>query len=462
MSLPVKLLEALEGRFGDRLATGMSQRGLLQGDESWHAGVLPQAVIFPETTDEIAAVLALCSRHGVPVTAVGAGSGQEGGAIPASGGISLSLQRMNRVLNVDAANMDCHVEAGVTRLALGRHLWQSGLMFPVDPGADATLGGMAATGAAGTMTPMYGAMGANVLGMQVVLADGRILETGSRAAKSSAGYDLTRLFLGSEGTLGVISRLRLRLHPEPEAIATFCAFLPDVRTCIDLVIALRQLGLPLARAELCDAVMVRGFNLRQTSALPELPMLLLEFHGSESAIEAASVAARGLLRDAEALNIAQAQKTEDRRQLWATRHGAAEAERLLRPGSAAIVTDVAVPLDDLAPLLDAARARLAANDMIAPLTCHVADGNFHFALLVVASDADEIAKAEDFKEWLADQAIALGGTISGEHGIGLGKRQLMPRQHGAALEVMRSIKLALDPANLLNPGKVLPPAAPDG
>jgi len=459
VSLPAKLLEAFQSRFGDRVSTGMSQRGLLQGDESWHAGVLPEAVIYPETTDEIAAVLALCSRHGIPVTAVGAGSGQEGGAIPAPGGISLSLQRMNRILSVDTANMDCHVEAGVTRLALGQHLWQSGLMFSVDPGADATLGGMAATGAAGTMTPMYGAMGANVLGMQVVLADGRILETGSRAAKSSAGYDLTRLFLGSEGTLGVISRLRLRLHPEPEAIATFCAFFPDARACIDLVIALRRLGLPLARAELCDAVLVRGLNLRRTGALPELPMLLLEFHGSEAAIEAASAAARDQLRDAGALQITQAQKTEERRQLWAARHGAVEAERLLRPGAAAIVTDVAVPLDDLAPLLEAAAARLAASGMTAPLTCHVADGNFHFALLVVPSDATEIAKAENFKDWLAEQAIALGGTISGEHGIGLGKRLLMPRQHGAALDVMRSIKLALDRANLLNPGKVLPPAA---
>jgi len=455
-AIPAPALDGLRTLLGDRLALGPSQRALHAGDESWLAPVEPAAVAFPETTEEVAGTLRLCARHAVPVTPCGARSGQEGGAIPAAGGLALSLARMTRILAVSTANMDCHVEAGVTRLALAAHLRQGGAMFPVDPGADATLGGMAATGAAGTTTPMYGRMADNVLGLQVVLADGRIVETGARCRKSSAGYDLTRLFVGSEGTLGVITRLRLRLHPEPEAVATLQGFLPEPAACVDLAVTLRQMGLPLARAELCCAQMVRALNLRHGRGMPERPMLLLEFHGAGPAVAAARDAALALLTEAGATGIAEASRTEERSALWAMRHGAAEAETLMRPGAAAIVTDTAVPLDDLAPLIAEALARVARDGLVATLTGHLADGNVHFALLVDRADAAELARAEGFKDWLSRRALALGGTISGEHGIGLGKRHLMAAQHGSALEVMRGIKLALDPAGLLNPGKLLP------
>lgn len=451
----------LADRFGPRFGTGESLCLQHGRDESSFDPAPPMGVVFPESTEEVAAAVRICADHGVPVIPFGAASGHEGGVLAVRGGISIDMSRLNRIVEINGTDMNCVVEAGVTRLQLEHALRTTGLMFPVDPGADATLGGMAATRAAGTTTPLYGGMQANVMELEAVLASGEVIRTGSAARKSATGYDLTHLLIGSEGTLALITRLRLRLHPVPEGIVAVRATFAGLADAVAAVVEVCQYGLPLARAELIDDVTLRGLNLRFDSGHPELPTLMLEFHGAAATVEEALTTATTLLQEHGAGSLEQARQAEERSALWKLRHSAAEADRALRPGSRSIVTDVAVPVSRLVELLGDARERLDEAGLIAPLCGHMADGNFHFGLLIGDADPDERAAAEAFREWLAGRALALGGTVSGEHGIGLGKMGLMAAEHGPALNVMRAIKQALDPRDLLNPGKLLPPTAPE-
>lgn len=448
----------LAERFGRRFGTGDSLRAQHGRDESGLDPALPAGVVFPESTAEVSEIVRICGRHGVPVIPYGAASGHEGGVLAIHGGVCVDMTRLNQIIEISPEDMTCVVEAGVTRLQLERALRSTGLMFTVDPGADATIGGMAATRAAGTTTPLYGNMQANVMGLEVVLANGEVIRTGGAARKSSSGYDLTRLMVGSEGTLGLITSLRLRLHPVPEAIVALRATFPDLACAVAAVVEVVQFGLPVARAELVDAVTMRGLNLRFRTRHPEQPTLLFEFHGGANTVDAAIATASDIVREHAAGHIEDARSTEDRNALWKMRHAAAEADQALRPGCRSIVTDVAVPVSRLAELLAEARERLDGLGIIAPLVGHMADGNFHFGLLVGDDCAREQAAARAFKEWLARRALELGGTISGEHGIGIGKMELMAEEHGGALDVMRRIKRALDPAALLNPGKLVPGA----
>lgn len=451
------LLDALGQRFGEALQTGQSIRDIHGRDESFCDPAAPDAVLFATSAEDVSEAIRYCARHRVPVIPFGTGTGQEGGVTAPQGGISIDTSRMNRILDIKAQDLDCWVEAGVTRLQLEQALRGTGLFFPVDPGADASIGGMAATGAAGTTTPLYSTMHENVAGLEVVLADGKIISTGSRARKSSAGYDLTRLFVGSEGTLGLITKVRLRLHPLPEAVIALRASFPDAASAVQAVIQVLACALPVARAELMDARILRGLRLAGLTDLPEQPVLFFEFHGSTSGLGEAAGLAGEICCEQGAVHVAEAHKTEDISQLWKLRHAVADAEKHLRPGAQVVVTDIAVPISNLPEIIAAADARLETEGLVAAMSGHMADGNLHYVLLVSRNDRQEIARAMAFKHWLAEQALSMGGTISREHGIGLGKRSLMQMAHGPALSVMAAIKQALDPLNILNPGKVLPP-----
>ncbi len=431
-------------------------RDLHGRDESRYPVTPPDAVLFPENTEEAASMVALCSEHGAPIIPFGTGSGQEGGIAAVRGGVSIDTSRLNRIVEINAEDMDCEVEAGVTRLQLADALRGTGLIFPVDPGADASIGGMAATRAAGTTTPRYGGMRENVIGLEVVLANGEVVRTGGRARKSSSGYDLTRLFVGSEGTLGLITKIRLRLHPAPEATLAMSAAFETFQDAVSAVVDIVRSGLPVARAEMMDALQVRSVNIYLGLDKPELPSLFFEFHGTPDSLKSTAETAEEILREYAATSIVQATHTEEQSAIWKARHAAGHGDKLLRPGAHTIVTDVGVPVSALPRILDAAQSKIAELGLIAPMCGHMADGNFHYAILVDVAQEDEIRRATAFKTWLAERALELGGTVTGEHGIGLGKLDLMLREHGAALDVMRAIKRALDPRDLFNPGKVLP------
>ncbi len=456
-------IAALAAGFGPRIATAEGIRAQHARDEAHHPPCLPAAVAFPESSPEVAAMLRLCAAHGCPVTAWGTGTSLEGQAIPDHGGLSLDLSRMDRVLAVNAADMDAVVQPGVTRKALDAALRDTGLFFPVDPGADASLGGMAATRASGTCAVRYGTMRENVLALEVALADGRLIRTGSRARKSAAGYDLTHLFVGSEGTLGVITELTLRLHGRPEAVeAATCAF-PTVAAAVETVIETIQSAIPVARIELLDALQIRGFNAHAGYALPEAPTLFLEFHGTPDAVaeQAARVEALALANGAS--GFARAARPEERTRLWAARHAAYYAARALRPGAEGWVTDACVPISRLAEAIAETQADLAGSPLPAPLVGHVGDGNFHLCILLDPDSPAERAEAARLSHRVAERAIRLGGTVSGEHGVGVGKKRYMQAEHGEAWAVMAEIKRTLDPAGLLNPGKMVdPPPGPSG
>jgi D-lactate dehydrogenase (cytochrome) len=448
--------DSLRALLGERFVTSAIVREQHAQSEAHHAPRLPDAVAFPETVEEVAAIVRACAAEGVPITPFAIGSSLEGQTIPLRGGLSLDMTRMNRVLAVNEADLDAVVQPGVTRVQLNDHLKGTGLFFSVDPGADASLGGMAATRASGTNAVRYGTMRENVLALQVVLADGRVIRTGTRARKSSAGYDLTRLFVGSEGTLGVITELTVRLWGQPETVvAAVCPF-ASLEGAIDTVIQTIQMGLGLARIELLDDVQIRGFNAYSGYAMAETPTLFLEFHGSEAAVAEQVETFRALADDNDAQGFETAVKAEERNRLWSARHKIYYAGLALRPGSKGYVTDACVPISRLAEAILETKDDIAQSSLLAPMVGHVGDGNFHMCILIDPASAAEKAEAGRLAGRIAERAIRLGGTCTGEHGVGTGKLAYMEAEHGEGWAVMGQIKRALDPEGLMNPGKLVP------
>ncbi len=448
-------LAELALRLGHRFSTAAAVCARHGQDESWHKGAPPDAVVFPESTDEVAQIVRICAQHRTPVIAFGVGTSLEGHVAALHGGVCIDLSRMNRVLEVNAEDMDVRVEAGVTRKQLNTHIKDTGLFFPVDPGADATLGGMAATRASGTTSVRYGTMRENVLGLTVVLADGQVIRTGGRARKSSTGYDLTRLFVGSEGTLGVITEVAVRLQGVPQAVsAAVCPF-PSLKAAVDTVILTIQSGIPVARIELLDEMQIRGVNNYSKLDYPEAPTLFFEFHGTEAGVAEQAQMVGELAREQGADEFRWATLPEERSRLWQARHDAYYGGLSLRAGSRGYVTDVCVPISQLTECVLAAKRDIEASGLIAPIAGHVGDGNFHLVILVDPDDNEEIARAAKLNDQLVARALAVGGTCSGEHGVGYGKIGFMEAEHGEALSVMRSVKRALDPHNLMNPGKIV-------
>ena len=427
--------------------------------ESYHPAAPPDLVVWPRSTEEVVAVVDRCRAHGVPIVPFGAGTSLEGHVAALHGGVCLDMTRMNRILRLSLEDMDVSVEAGVTRKQLDARLRPEGVFFPVDPGADATVGGMVATGASGTTTVRYGAMRENVLSLTVVTAQGRVVRTRSRARKSSAGYDLTRLFVGSEGTLGVITEATLRVYPTPEAISSAVCSFPSLEDAVACVIRTIQLGVPVARIELLDDVQMDAVNRRSGLAYPVAPTLFLEFHGSPAGVAEQSEEVKRIAADLGGGDFAWATSEEERRRLWEARHASYEASLALRPGAKGFVTDVCVPVSRLAQCVAEARAGVEEAGLLAPIVGHAGDGNFHVCVLVDPGDPEELARVQEFGERLARRAIELGGTCTGEHGVGYGKAHLLELEHGAeGVELMRSVRAALDPDGIMNPGKVLPPA----
>ena len=432
-------LDELRSLLGERLSTGPSILQTHSHGEAYAPPVTPDAVAFPQDTADVAQIMQICARHKLPVTPYGVGSSLEGHVVPLRGGVSLDMSLMNRVLEIHAEDMDAVVQPGVTRTRLNEELRATGLMFTVDPGADATLGGMAATRASGTNTVRYGGMRENVLALEVVLPDGRVIETGGRARKSAAGYDLTRLFVGSEGTLGVITRLTLRLYPIPEQIsAATCAF-ESVETAVDAVIMAIQSAIPLARIELLDDVQMRGMNIHNPDLqLPEKPHLFLEFHGSKAGVAEQVAEFRAICDEFGASEFQWADKLEERNRLWKARHDAYYAGLALRPGAQGLVTDCCVPISALAPCIARTRELIAESGLIAPLVGHVGDGNFHLLILVEKDNDDEWRRARALAEGVNRAALEFGGTVTGEHGVGSGKIRYMQAEHGEAYALMRA------------------------
>ena len=446
----------LAPHFGDRLSRAAAVREQHGHDEAHHAPKSPDAVIWPRSTAEVALVARTCHAHGSPIVAWGTGTSLEGQVIPTQGGISLDFAQRDQVLAVHSEDMADGVQPGITRKRLNEHLRDTGLFFPVDPGADASLGGMAATRASGTCAVRYGTMREAVLALEVVLADGRVIRTGSRARKSSAGYDLTKLFVGSEGTLGIITELTIRLHGVPEAIsAATCAF-ERMEDAVNAVIQTIQMGVPVARIELLDELTIRGFNGYSGYAMPERPTLFLEFHGSVSSVAEQAETVGEIARDHGCLGFDWTTDTDERSRLWQARHDVYYAQQSLRAGSRGYVTDACVPISRLAEAILETAEDLAASPLIAPLVGHVGDGNFHLAILIDPTDPAEVAEAERLGTRISERALRLGGTVTGEHGVGIGKRKFMQAEHGDAWAVMGDIKRTLDPHGILNPGKIVP------
>lgn len=454
--LPPELIHRFRGRFAERFSVAEAVREHHGKDESPHRPAPPDGVVFARSTQEVAEIARSCRAHRVPVIAFGAGSSVEGHVLAIHGGICVDLSAMNRVLRIGTEDLDCSVEAGVTRKQLNQALHGTGLFFPIDPGADATLGGMAATRASGTNAVRYGTMRDNVLGLTVVLADGRVIRTGGRARKSSAGYDLTRLFVGSEGTLGIITELSLRLYPIPEAISSaVCAF-PSVDDAVATVIQTIQAGIPVARIELLDAITIAAVNRYSKTALREAPTLFFEFHGSAGSVEEQTRDVQENARAHAGMGFEWATRPEDRTRLWQARHDAYFACLQLRPGARAVPTDVCVPISRLAECIRATNADIARCHMPIALFGHVGDGNFHLVVLIDPDDPAEVREADELNQRLVGRALALEGTSTGEHGIGIGKQAFLVAEHGEAVDLMRRIKAAFDPDNILNPGKIIP------
>ncbi len=456
-SLPEALTQALQQQFQQRFSQGESNRLQHGRDESVHAPQPPDGVVMAESTEEVATVIRLCAEHGVPVIPYGVGSSVEGHVLATRGGISLDLSGMNQVLAIHAEDGDAVVQAGVTRKQLNDALKGTGLFFPIDPGADATLGGMAATRASGTNAVRYGTMKDNVLATTTVLADGRVMKTGGRARKSSAGYDLTRLLVGSEGTLGVMTELTVKLYPIPEAISAAVCTFPSIEAAVQTVIQTIQLGVPVARIELLDALSLKAINLFSKTTLAEAPTLFFEFHGSPAGVEEQAQTVQAIADELGGANFEWATRPEDRSRLWQARHDAYFACLQLKPGCRCFPTDVCVPISRLAECIAETQADIGQVSIPIALFGHVGDGNFHLVVLVDTDNAKEMEEAAWISRRVVERAIAMEGTCTGEHGIGLGKKKYLLAEHGdVAVDVMRAVKAALDPRGLLNPGKVLP------
>ncbi|GAB5437365.1 FAD-binding oxidoreductase [Falsiruegeria mediterranea] len=446
----------LKQQFGDRLQTGASVREQHGHTTTWIENQSPDAVVFPQTTEEVAQIVKTCALHKVPVIPFGTGTSLEGHVNAPAGGISVDVSQMNKILAVNAGDLDCVVQPGVTREDLNTHLRDQGLFFPIDPGANASLGGMASTRASGTNAVRYGTMKDNVMALEAVMPDGQVIRTAQRAKKSSAGYDLTRLLVGSEGTLGLITEITLRLQGIPEAISSARCSFPSVDAACQAVMMTIQYGIPVARIELLDALSVKAANDYSKLTLPETPLLLLEFHGSDAGVVEQAETFGQIAEEFGGSDFASTTSTEERSKLWQARHDMYWASLQLRPGASGISTDVCVPISRLAECVTAAQDKAADLGLVAPTVGHVGDGNFHTLLLIDMESEDEVAKAEEFVSWLNDMAISMDGTCTGEHGIGQGKRPYLVKELGAATTYMAAIKRALDPDNIMNPGKILP------
>ena len=449
------IVGVLKQRFGERAATSDAVRRQHGHTTTWLKTEAPDIVVFAESTAEVAEIVELAAAYKVPVVAFGTGTSLEGHVNAPFGGVSIDLSHMNRILAVHAEDLDCVVEAGVTRTTLNDYLRDTGLFFPIDPGADASLGGMAATRASGTNAVRYGTMKDNVLNVTAVMPDGTIVKTGGRAKKSSAGYDLTRLLVGSEGTLGIITELTLRLHGIPEAIAGGVCTFPDVESACNAVILTVQSGLPVARIELLDELGITAVNAYSKLDLEEAVTLFLEFHGTEASVHEQSERFGEIAAEFGGGHFHWATRAEDRTKLWKARHDAYWAGLGLRPGCSGLSTDVCVPISRLAECVAETRADLDQHGLIAPIIGHVGDGNFHVLVLVDMASETEKAEAEAFVSRLNIRAIEMGGTCTGEHGVGQGKMKYLAKEHGAGVDVMRAIKRAIDPDNIMNPGKIL-------
>ena len=455
--IPPVMLDALRSRFGDRLSTTEAVRAHHGRDESAYDPMLPDAVVFAQTTEDVAAVAKLCFEHEIPLIPYGAGSSLEGHLLAVAGGVSLDLSQMNHVLSVHPEDLTVTVEPGVTRKQLNTEIRDTGLFFPIDPGADASIGGMCATRASGTNAVRYGTMRENVLNLTVVTADGRIIKTANRARKSSAGYDLTRLFIGSEGTLGIITEITLKLYPQPEAVsAAVCAF-PSMGDAVSAVIDTIQMGVPIARVEFVDALAIRAINQYDKLTLPEMPTLFFEFHGSEHGVQEQAETVQQIAAEHKGQGFEWATRPEDRSRLWNARHNAFFAFLQLKPGCRAVTTDVCVPISRLAECVVETEQDLRASplQLPAPIVGHVGDGNFHVCLLIDPDKPEEREEAERINRRIVARAIAMDGTCTGEHGVGLHKMDSLVAEHGdGAIDLMRSVKQALDPKHILNPGKI--------
>ncbi|MSP51081.1 MAG: FAD-binding protein [Alphaproteobacteria bacterium] len=445
----------LRALLGDRMSTAAAVRAHHGKDESCHTPHAPDVVVFPQTTEEVAAIVKICASHKSPIIPFGTGTSLEGHVMALHGGVTIALTNMKQIKRVSVPDMDVTVEAGVTRKQLNEHLRDTGLFFPIDPGADASLGGMTATRASGTNAVRYGTMRENVLALRVVLPDGRIVETAHRARKSAAGYDLTRLFVGSEGTLGVITEVTLKLYGIPEAIsAAVCPF-DGIEGAVDAVILTIQSGIPVARVELMDAESMTALNRYSKLNYPEKPTLLLEFHGTNAGVREQVELFRAIATEHGGGGLTWATSTEDRAKLWQARHDAAYACMAMRPGTRVWPTDVCVPISRLADCIAETKRDLSASFLFAPVFGHVGDGNFHVTFVLDPNDPQEIAEVERLNERLVMRALAMDGTCTGEHGIGSGKMQFLIAEHGEGVAVMRAVKKALDPDNVMNPGKML-------
>ncbi|MBC7432456.1 MAG: FAD-binding protein [Rubritepida sp.] len=454
---PVDAVIAAAAAFmGDRITRNDALRQQHSRGEDTTVPTMPDAVAFAQTTEEVSRLVALCHQHAVPVVAFGAGTSLEGHVNPVRAGISLDLSRMTRILDVSAPDLDCLIEPGVTRQQLNEHLRDQGLFFPVDPGSHCTIGGMCATRASGTNAVRYGTIRENVLSMQVVLADGRVIEVGSRARKASNGYDLKSLMIGSEGTLGIITRIRLKLHGIPEATSAAVCQFTSLKAAVDTVIATLQMGVPVARMELLDEVqMAACIAYSKLEGMAATPTLFLEFHGTEAGVREQAQTVEAIALDAGGQGFAWATDAEARNRLWRARHDAYWAAVASKPGSRGIATDVCLPISHLAEALLGTKADIEASGFSAPMVGHVGDGNFHTVILLEDDRPETLEAAWELDRKIVARALALGGTCSGEHGIGLGKREFLEAEHGAeALAVMRSVKHALDPLGILNPGKI--------
>jgi D-lactate dehydrogenase (cytochrome) len=455
-TLTPALLSELRALFGDRLSTAEAVREHHGRDESPYAPMPPDAVVFAHSTEEIAELVRIAGRHRVPVIPYGVGTSIEGHLLALQGGISVDLSQMNRVLAVNPEDLTVTVQAGVTRKQLNSEIKDTGLFFPIDPGADATIGGMTATRASGTNAVRYGTMRENVLALTVVTGEGKVVRTASRAKKSSAGYDLTRLFIGSEGTLGIVTEVTLKVYPQPEAISAATCSFPSVEAAVKTTIATIQIGIPIARCELLDALTVKAVNARNHLGLPEMPLLLFEFHGSPTGVAEQAAAVEAIAQEHGAVGFAWATRPEDRTRLWEARHNAYFACLQLKPGCRSFTTDVCVPISRLAECISETIRDTEQSFLPAPILGHVGDGNFHCAILADTSRPEELQEAERLNERIVTRALAMDGTCTGEHGIGMHKMEFLRAELGDdALELMARIKRSFDPLGILNPGKII-------
>jgi D-lactate dehydrogenase (cytochrome) len=445
----------LKQRFADRLQTGQSIREQHGHTTTYIHNQMPDAVVFPDSTAEVAEIVRICAEHDVPVIPFGTGTSLEGHVNAPAGGISVDMSRMDRILEVHAEDLDVVVQPGVTREQLNTFLRDQGLFFPIDPGANASLGGMTATRASGTNAVRYGTMKDNVLALEVVMADGEVIRTAQRAKKSSAGYDLTRLMVGSEGTLGLITEITLKLQGIPEAISSARCSFPTVDAACRAVMMTIQYGIPVARIELLDELSVKAANNYSKLDLPDTPLLLLEFHGSEAGVAEQAEMFGAIAEEFGGVDFAATTSTEERNKLWQARHDMYWATHQLRPGAKGVSTDVCVPISRLAEAVNGAQAKAEELGLLAPIVGHVGDGNFHALPLIDMDNPDEVKAVEEFVAWLNEYAISLDGTCTGEHGIGQGKRPYLEKELGAATRYMAAVKAALDPQNILNPGKIV-------